>query len=174
MPNPIEVHIYSYTVEIMINNVNILLVDDETADLQLMQKMFSKSKVPHNVILAHNGDEALEILRKSSSEQDVPDLILLDINMPGKDGNETLKIIKLDQYLRTIPVIMLTSSTNEQDVLNSYRDYANAYIQKPVGAKAMSEVIKKIEDFWFGLVIAAKEKQQAKKINSGKLFFSSI
>jgi CheY-like chemotaxis protein len=132
------------------NLINILLVDDSKADIFMTKRAFKEGKVVNNIKTAENGEEALNYLQDPDIEN--PDIILLDINMPRMNGLELLKIIKEDTNLKLIPVIMLTTSINEVDIINSYAHHANSYITKPVNLSDFSEAIRKFEDYWTSFV----------------------
>lgn len=133
------------------NEVVILLVEDNPGDVLLAQEAIIDAKVKNTMIAVRDGIEALDFLRKQGDYVDVvrPDIILLDINMPRMNGHELLEIIKKDKSLKQIPVIMLTTSEEERDILKSYDLYANSYIVKPVDVDQFTEVIRSIEHFWF-------------------------
>ena len=135
--------------------IDILLVEDNPGDVFLTKKAFKTAKLTNHLIVAEDGEKAMEILRKSGefANAPTPDLILLDLNLPGKDGREVLEEIKSDQNLRRIPVIILTSSDAERDILESYNMHANSYVIKPIDFNKFTEVVKSIEDFWFTAVI---------------------
>ena len=134
--------------------VNILLVEDDPADVELTLETLKDSKLTINLGVVEDGVEALRYLRNESPFEEAvrPDLILLDLNMPRKDGRETLAEIKVSEDLCTIPVVILTTSSAEEDVLRSYGMGANCYITKPVGLEQFAKVVKSIEDFWFTVV----------------------
>jgi CheY-like chemotaxis protein len=134
--------------------VEILLVEDNRADALLMEEALRESAFPNNLSVVRNGEEAMEYLyRRGQFEQSSrPDLIMLDLNLPKKDGREVLAEIKNDQHLRAIPVVVITTSRSEEDIRKSYNLHANCYITKPVRLNAFFEVIRKIEDFWFTIV----------------------
>lgn len=134
--------------------IEILLAEDNLADRRLTEKAFKKCKILNNVHSVKNGREAMEFLNKEGeySNAPYPDLILLDIRMPEKDGLQVLKEIKNDPRLKRIPVIMLTSSEAEEDILRSYTLNANAYITKPVDYKGLLEIVNMLEEFWFTIV----------------------
>ncbi len=134
--------------------VNILLVEDDPADVELTLETLKDSKLTINLGVVEDGVEALRYLRNESPFEEAvrPDLILLDLNMPRKDGRETLAEIKASKDLCTIPVVILTTSSAEEDVLKSYGMGANCYITKPVGLEQFAKVVKSIEDFWFTVV----------------------
>ena len=130
--------------------IQILLVEDNPGDVDLTKISLRKLKIANELTVAKDGAEALEILQREDSEP--PDLILLDLNLPRKDGREVLAVIKEHPMLRRIPVVVLTSSKAEQDILKSYDLHANSYITKPVGFEEFTRVVQTIEDFWFTVV----------------------
>jgi len=134
--------------------VEILLVEDNPGDVRLTIEGLNESKVRNNLRVARDGVEAMAFLRRESPFPDAirPDLILLDLNLPRKDGREVLTEIKADPALKTIPVVILTTSRAEQDVLRSYELQANCYISKPVDLEQFITVVKSIEDFWLTIV----------------------
>lgn len=133
---------------------NILLVEDEPGDVELTREVLATGKIFVNLHAVDDGIKALEYLRREGPYLDAvrPDIILLDLNLPRMDGRETLKAIKADECLRRIPVIVLTTSEAEADVLTCYDLGANCYIAKPVGLKAFLKVIRSLEEFWFTVV----------------------
>ncbi len=135
--------------------VNILLIEDNPGDVRLAQEAFKEGNIDVNLEVAMDGLEAIRYLRKSPPYQTVitPDLILLDLNLPKKDGREVLGEIKNDAKLRCIPVVILTTSNAEQDILNSYNLHVNCYINKPVDFDRFFDIIQKIEDFWLRTAI---------------------
>ena len=134
--------------------VEILLVEDNPGDVRLTQEAFKEGKLINNLSVVGDGVEAMAFLRKEEKYADVPrpDLILLDLNMPKKDGREVLAEIKKDPDLKHIPVIILTTSQAEQDILKSYNLHANCYITKPVDLDQFNAVVKSIKDFWLSIV----------------------
>jgi len=134
--------------------VEILLVEDNPADVRLTVEAFKEGAVRHKLSVARDGVEALDILfRRGIHNQAVrPDIILLDLNLPRKDGREVLQTIKADQALRRIPVVVLTTSSAEEDILRSYDLHVNCYITKPVDMERFIEVVRAIENFWFNIV----------------------
>lgn len=134
--------------------IELLLVEDNPGDVRLTQEAFKESKVCNSLHVVTDGVAALAYLRRSGeyANSPRPDLILLDLNLPKKDGREVLKEIKEDLSLRTIPVIILTSSGAEEDVLLSYNSYANCFITKPVMFEKLLQVVKKIDEFWVSIV----------------------
>jgi len=133
--------------------IDILLAEDNAGDVRLTQEALKDAKVLNNLIVAADGVEALAILRGEDGKQPSrPDLILLDLNMPRMDGRELLEEIKKDNSLRRIPVVVLTTSAADRDVLQAYELNANCYITKPVDLGQFMRVIKHIEDFWLTIV----------------------
>lgn len=134
--------------------IEILLVEDNPGDVRLTQEAFAENKICNKLHVAKDGVEAMNFLRKMNGYGDAlrPDLILLDLNMPKKDGREVLAEIKADENLRSIPVVILTSSDADDDVAKAYHMYANCYIRKPIDLNRFIEVIKIIENFWLTIV----------------------
>jgi len=134
--------------------VNILLVEDSPTDIDLTREGLEMGKLANNLTVLEDGQQALDFLRRKGAYSDAerPDLILLDLNLPGKDGREVLEEIKNDPELMSIPVVVLTSSKAEEDISRSYKLHANCYISKPVNFSRFVEVVKGIEDFWFSIV----------------------
>lgn len=134
--------------------VEILLVEDNIADIRLTREVLKDSKVRNNLHSVMDGVEALSFLNQKGRYENVPrpDLILLDLNLPKKDGREVLQEIKNDPELKRIPVVILTTSKAEQDILKSYNLHANCYITKPVDLDQFIIVVKSIEEFWFTIV----------------------
>ena len=141
--------------------VEILLVEDSPSDTALTREALEKGKIANNLNCVGDGVEALEYLRQQGrySKAIRPDLIMLDLNMPRKDGREVLKELKSDPSLKTIPVIVLTTSRAEQDILQSYQLNANCYITKPVDFRKFVEIIKSIEHFWLAVVSLPPTRQ---------------
>lgn len=136
------------------NLVNILLVEDNPGDIRLTQEALKESEIKSNLHVVKDGVEALEFLRRKGkySGISIPDLILLDLNLPKKDGREVLAEIKHEEALKMIPVVILTTSDAEQDILKSYKLHANCFITKPVDLDQFIYVIKQIQIFWFAVV----------------------
>ena len=134
--------------------IHILLVDDDPGDVRLTLEALKRSKLYSSIDNVENGEEALAYLRRQGKYANAPnpDLILLDLNMPRKDGRETLDEIKSDPELRRIPVVILTTSSSEADVLKSYDLGANCFITKPVDLAQFMKVIHETESFWFAVV----------------------
>jgi two-component system, chemotaxis family, response regulator Rcp1 len=134
--------------------IEILLVEDNVADVRLTREMLKDAKVANRVSVVSDGEAAIAFLRQQDVYRDSPkpDLVLLDLNLPRKDGREVLEEIKEDEELRTIPVVVVTTSSAEADVFSSYYNHANAYVTKPVDLDAFVKVVKAIEDFWLAVV----------------------
>ena len=132
----------------------ILLVEDDPADVELTQETMANAKVMINLHVVGDGVEALDFLRRQGKYREArrPDLILLDLNLPRMDGRTFLSELKADNQLKTIPVVVLTTSQAEEDIVRSYRLGANCYITKPVGLKEFARVVNAIENFWFTIV----------------------
>ena len=134
--------------------VEILLVEDNPGDVRLTLEAFKENKMHNNLHVVGDGVEALAFLRREDQYADVPrpDLILLDLNLPKKDGREVLTDIKDDENLRRIPVVILTTSRAEEDILKTYDLHVNCYITKPVDLDEFIRVMRSIEDFWLTIV----------------------
>jgi CheY-like chemotaxis protein len=134
--------------------IDVLLVEDDDGDVLLIREAFAHNKVYNKLTVVSDGVEALEFLRGQGEHggAERPDLILLDLNLPRKDGREVLAEIKGDDDLRTIPVVVLTTSQAEEDVLRSYDLHANAYVTKPVDFNRFVEVVRQIDDFFLSVV----------------------
>jgi CheY-like chemotaxis protein len=134
--------------------ITILLVEDNLGDVRLTREALKEGKIRNVMYDVNNGVEALAFLRQTGQYANAvrPDLILLDLNLPKKSGLEVLAEIKADQDLKRIPVVVLTTSQAEQDVLRSYNHHANAYVAKPVDLDQFIVVVKSIEDFWLEIV----------------------
>lgn len=133
----------------------ILLVEDSPTDVLLASEALESSKVCNRLHAVRDGVEAMAYLRREGRYADAPrpDLILLDLNLPKKDGREVLKAIKTEEGLKRIPVVVLTTSGDETDVLRAYGLHANCYVVKPVNFEKFAEVIKSVENFWFAVVM---------------------
>ena len=134
--------------------VKILLVEDSETDIDLFRETMEESKIWNELSVVKDGVEAIEFLRREGPYGDamVPDIILLDLNMPRMSGQEVLAAIKEDPALKHIPVVVLTSSKAESDIVKSYRLHANCYVTKPLGLDQFSEIVHAIENFWFSVV----------------------
>lgn len=136
------------------NPIGILIVEDNPGDVRLVQEVLKESKIRNNLYVAKDGLEAIGFLRRESQYADAPrpDLILLDLNLPGKDGREVLAEIKEDHDLKRIPVVVLTTSEAEEDILRTYDLHANCYITKPIHLDQFIKVMGTIEKFWLTTV----------------------
>ena len=132
----------------------VLLVEDSPGDVRLTREAFKDAKVHINLQVAFDGIDAMSFLRREGKHATAPrpDLILLDLNLPRKDGREVLAEIKDSPGLKTIPVVILTTSAAEADILSTYRLHANCYITKPVGLDGFLKVVQSIDDFWLSVV----------------------
>lgn len=139
--------------------IRILLVDDNEGDILLTREALDDARIINKVSIAYDGLEAIRFLKDPPSPEEIPDLILLDINLPRMNGTEVLEVIKNDPDLKRIPVIMLTTSSSEKDILASYNNHANCYITKPVDLDRFMDVIRTIEDFWISIVKLPKAKR---------------
>ena len=134
--------------------VEILLVEDDPGDTLITREALEQSKLANNLHCVVNGEEALAFVRREGQYADAPrpDLVLLDLNLPRRDGREVLAEIKSDPGLRRIPVVVLTTSQSEEDVLRSYDLHANAYVTKPVDFQRFVDVVHQIDEFYFAVV----------------------
>jgi two-component system, chemotaxis family, response regulator Rcp1 len=149
----------------LVRAVEILLVEDNPGDVRLTKEALKEAKVINNLTVMKDGMEALAFLRRQGpyANATTPHLILLDLNLPKKDGREVLAEIKADDKLKRIPVVVLTTSQDEQDVFKSYHLHANCYITKPVDLEQFMTVVKSIEDFWLGIVVLPKDGKRSKE-----------
>ena len=138
----------------MAYKIKILMVEDNPVDADLTREKLDRGKFLHELRVVGDGVQALAFLRREAeyAEAPRPDLILLDLNMPRKDGRELLADLKADPELRRIPVVILTSSEEEADMLKAYDLQASAYVTKPVGIEGFGKIVKAIENFWFAVV----------------------
>jgi two-component system, chemotaxis family, response regulator Rcp1 len=138
----------------IIKPIDILLVEDSEGDVRLIRESLKEGKIKNNLDVAKDGVEAIDYLFKKGKYKDVdrPDLILLDLNLPKKDGREVLAEIKEHPDLRRIPVVILTTSNAETDILKTYDLHANCYIVKPLDLNRFIDVVKSIESFWLTIV----------------------
>jgi len=139
--------------------IEILLIEDNAADVRLTKEALREGKVRNRLHVASDGVEALAFLRRSDrfAAAPRPDMILLDLNLPRKDGREVLAEIKADPDLRRIPIVVLTTSQAERDILQSYDLHANCYITKPVDVDAFFAVVRSIDSFWLAIVRLPRE-----------------
>jgi CheY-like chemotaxis protein len=137
-----------------VESILILLVEDNPGDVRLTREALKDMKMSNTLYVVPDGVEALAFLRRETAYADMPrpDIILLDLNLPRKDGREVLAEIKQDDTLRRIPVVVLTTSDDDRDILTSYDLHANCYITKPVDIRRFIEIVKNIENFWFSIV----------------------
>ena len=135
-------------------SINILLVEDNEGDILLTTEALEEIKLINNIDVAKNGKDALDLLFKRENFQNAitPDLIILDINLPLKSGHEVLEVIKKDEILKSIPVIMLTTSSSEKDINTAYQLHANCYITKPVEVNQFLNAVLSIQNFWINIV----------------------
>lgn len=137
-----------------IRPIDVLLVEDDPGDVTLTREAFADNKLRNQLYVVNDGESALEFLRKQGQFSDVPtpDLVLLDLNLPRMDGREVLAVLKEDETLRTIPVVVLTTSEAEEDIVRSYALHANAYVTKPVDFERFIRVVRQIDDFFVTVV----------------------
>lgn len=142
------------------NLAHILLIEDNEGDILLTKEAFEECKVKSEISVAKNGQEALDFLfqRGEFSKVKKPDIILLDINIPIFNGHEVLKQIKTDSNLKKIPVIMLTTSSNQKDLDEAYANHCNSYVKKPLDISEFLDAILKIEEFWLELTTLSTSK----------------
>ncbi len=141
--------------ERLVKPIEILLVEDNPGDADLAREALENSKLHNQLHVVGDGEKAMSFLRQQGPYADAPrpDLILLDLNLPKKDGREVLAEIKADKHLRRIPVVILTTSRAEEDIIKSYDLHANCYISKPIDLNQFLHVVKSIENFWLSIVI---------------------
>ena len=139
---------------VMTKPIEILLVEDNPADIRLAKEALKDGKVMNNLSVVTDGMEALNFVRQTGkySDSPVPELILLDLNLPKKSGLEVLQAIKADPSIKRIPVVVLTTSKAEEDIVKSYNLNANCFITKPIDLKQFLDVVKTIEEFWLTIV----------------------
>jgi two-component system, chemotaxis family, response regulator Rcp1 len=136
------------------DDLNILLVEDNPGDVRLTQEALREGRIANRVWITRDGEEAMDFLRQRGDHADAPrpDLVLLDLNLPRKDGREVLEEVKCDPHLHRIPVIVLTTSSADRDVLLSYDLHANCYIKKPIEYEEFIGAVRGIENFWLKIV----------------------
>ena len=137
-----------------IRPIDVLLVEDDPGDVMLTREAFADNKLRNQLYVVNDGVSALEFLRRRGQYVDAPtpDLILLDLNLPRMDGREVLAVLKADEMLRSIPVVVLTTSEAEEDIMRSYQLHANAYVTKPVDFERFISVVRQIDDFFVTVV----------------------
>ena len=142
------------TEELGARPIDILLVEDNPGDVRLTREGLKESRVPNTLHVVEDGVRALAFLRREGeyAGKPRPDIILLDLNLPKKDGREVLEEIKSDTSLRRIPVVVLTTSTSQEDVQKTYDLHANSYVTKPADLEQFIQVVKSLDDFWFSIV----------------------
>ncbi len=134
--------------------IKILLVEDNEGDIMLTREAFQEGRIANEIEVVRDGWEAIKYLKKEGKYIDIitPDIVILDVNLPKLNGHEVLKRIKHDEALKSIPVIMLSTSSSEADINSSYNSYANCYITKPVDVNDFFKVVTSIEHFWLSIV----------------------
>jgi CheY-like chemotaxis protein len=133
-------------------SIHILLVEDNEGDILLTTDALEDSKIINKVTVLRDGKAAIDFFSALNNREDRPDLVLLDINLPKKSGHEVLQFIKKSEQYSQIPVIMLTTSSSERDILSAYKHYANCYITKPIDVSEFMASMAKIQDFWINIV----------------------
>lgn len=138
--------------------VDVLLVEDSKADADLVREAIEGGKLIVNLNVVRDGEEAMDYLRRQGRFHDAPrpDLVLLDLNLPKKDGREVLREVKADADLCLIPIVVLTTSSADEDILQSYQLHANAYIAKPVEFESFVKIVNQVTEFWLSIVVLPK------------------
>ena len=144
--------------------MEILLVEDNPADVRLVREALKESKILNKLSVVEDGVEAMEFLRKKGKYASSirPDLILLDLNLPRKNGREVLAEVKSDEKLKRIPVVIMTVSDDEKDILLTYNSHANCYIKKPLNFDQFNKMVHSIENFWFTIVCLPRDGDKEK------------
>jgi two-component system, chemotaxis family, response regulator Rcp1 len=134
--------------------IRVLLVEDSPEDVLLTRESLKEAKVANELLVVDDGESALDFVHRRGDYEDAarPDVIILDLNLPRKDGREVLLELKEDPELKEIPVVVLTTSTSDEDVMSSYKHHANAFVRKPVNLDRFLEITAVIDDFWLGIV----------------------
>lgn len=147
------------TVDVRARSIEVLLVEDNPGDVRLTREALREGKVWNHLNVVEDGEAALAFVRQEGPYAGAarPDLILLDLNLPKKDGREVLALLKADENLKRIPVVVLTTSRAEEDILKAYNLNANCYITKPVDFEQFIKVVKVIEEFWLTIVMLPPE-----------------
>lgn len=137
-----------------LHKIDILIVEDNKGDARLIKEIFNESKLYNSLYFVSDGVEAMDFLRKIGkyANMPLPDLIILDLNLPKKDGREVLMEIKQDENLKHIPIVIMTISQADEDIIKSYNLHANCYVTKPIDLTQFMKVVKSIENFWFTIV----------------------
>ena len=145
---------------VLLKPAHILLIEDNPGDVQLAKEALEESKMYNTLNVVYDGEEALNYLFRlgDHKEAQIPDLIILDLNLPKIDGREVLRRLKTDKELKKVPVVILTTSKAEEDIIQSYEYHANCYVTKPLDLNNFIKVVKTIEDFWMGIVMLPKTK----------------
>lgn len=143
----------------VLKEITILLVEDNPGDVRLVQEIFREGRICNSLEIARDGVEAMEYLRQEGKYHHAlrPDLILLDLNLPRKNGSEVLAEIKADERLRRIPVVVLTASQAEEDIFRAYNHHANCYLTKPIDLDQFISVVQAIKSFWLSIVQLPEE-----------------
>jgi CheY-like chemotaxis protein len=136
--------------------IKILLIEDNEGDILLTREALQDSKITNTVNVIRDGEAAIDFFSNLVNKEELPDLILLDINLPKKSGHEVLVYLKNNEKYKHIPVIVLTTSSSQRDITLSYKNYANCFITKPMDVTEFLDVIIKIEEFWFNIVTIGK------------------
>lgn len=152
---------HTETVDSQESSALILLVEDNPGDILLTRYALKQAKISNSLVIAMTGEQSLSMLHQEGeySETRLPDIILLDLNLPGMSGHEVLKVIKKDKKLKTIPVIVLSSSNAESDIKKANKACANGYLTKPLNVDMFSELLSKIESFWFRIMVDRPDLQ---------------
>ena len=132
--------------------INILMIEDNEGDILLTTETFEESRIINKITTIKDGKKAINFFENENNKEEVPHLILLDVNLPKVSGHEVLTYIKTNDKYKSIPVIMLTTSSSEKDILQSYKSHPNCYITKPIDIADFMKAITKIEDFWIKIV----------------------
>lgn len=148
----------------MTTPINILLVEDNPADVRLVKEALRETKSPNHLQVATDGEETLRILRELSDAMKLPDLIVLDLNLPRKSGREVLQEIKNDACLKRIPVIVLTTSADANDIASVYDLSGNCYVQKPNDFDRLVDIIRSIEHFWHSIALLPPRQETEQQI----------
>jgi CheY-like chemotaxis protein len=137
--------------------IHILLIEDNEGDILLTLEGLEDGRVANKVSVIRDGKAAIDFFETTTDKSEIPDLVLLDINLPKKSGHEVLQYIKKSEKYNRLPVIMLTTSSSERDILSAYKHYANCYITKPIDVSEFMNAIAKIKDFWINIVTIPKD-----------------
>lgn len=132
--------------------IDILLIEDNEGDILLTSEALEESEIPNNLSVIKDGEAAIEYFENNKNSSALPDLILLDINLPKKSGHEVLVFLKASELLKHIPVIMLTTSSSQKDILLGYKNHVNCYLVKPLDVLNFKDIVSKIETFWINVV----------------------